>query len=348
MARSQASFDEVLQGVVELLPPAWLHPEVASARIMLDGKVYSTPGFRDGPYSQSADVISGGERIGVVEVFYREAEPELDEGPFLAEERSLIDSVAREVAQFFDRKRAEKERSHLKDQIRHADRLATIGQLAAGVAHELNEPLGTILGFAQLAKKDPCIGDQASRDMDRIVSASLHAREIIKKLMVFARQLPPTKVSIDLNEFVKDGIYFFEARCAKAGIDLKCRFSRDHPRITADPGQLNQVLVNLVVNAIQAMPEGGTLTLEIRSGKDHALLIVEDTGHGMTEDVRLRIFIPFFTTKDVNEGTGLGLPVVHGIVTLHRGTIRVRSRVGEGSRFEIRFPVGADDEDAPP
>ena len=102
---------------------------------------------------------------------------------------------------------------------------------------------------------------------------------------------------------------------------------------------MNQVLVNLVVNAIQAMPQGGTLTVETRAEGGRALLAVEDTGAGMEEEVKKQIFIPFFTTKDVNEGTGLGLPVVHGIVTSHRGAIKVRTHKGRGSRFEIRLPM---------
>lgn len=340
VALSNASFEKMMQGIVELLPPAWLYPEIASARIVLEGQIFSTPGFRETPYTQKSDVVFDGKRVGSVELSYAEKRYDLDEGPFLSEERSLIDIVAREVGHFFGRKKAEEEKSLLQDQLRHADRLATIGQLAAGVAHELNEPLGNILGFAQLAKKSPDLQEQTEKDMGKIVSASLHAREIIKKLMVFARQLPPKKMPVNLNEIVEDGIFFFEARCAKAGIDLIQRFSQNLPEITADPGQLNQVLVNLVVNAIQAMPGGGTLTVETQIEKKHALLIVEDTGTGMAENVKKQIFVPFFTTKDVNEGTGLGLPVVHGIVTSHKGSIVVKSRVGAGTRFEIRLPIG--------
>jgi signal transduction histidine kinase len=177
------------------------------------------------------------------------------------------------------------------------------------------------------------------KDVDKIISASLHAREIIKKIMVFARELPARRASVNLNKIVEDGIYFFEARCAKMGIELVRNLSPGLPEFTGDPGQLNQVLVNLLVNAVQAMPEGGTLTVETRVEDGHALLIVEDTGEGMTEDVQKQIFIPFFTTKDVDEGTGLGLPVVHGIVASHKGSVNVKSRAGAGARFEIRLPM---------
>jgi signal transduction histidine kinase len=283
------------------------------------------------------------EKVGFVEVAYLKKKLTMDEGPFLSEERSLIESVAREVAIFHQRTKAEEEKRSLQDQLRHADRLATIGQLAAGVAHELNEPLGNVLGFAQLAKKAPHLPDQVKKDLTSIESASLHAREIIRKLMTFSRQLPPHKAPVNLNELVEDGLYFFEARCQKAGIELVLDLAGDLPAITIDPGQMNQVLVNLVVNAIQAMPKGGRLILQTRLEEDRFCLNVEDTGEGMGEELKNQIFLPFFTTKDIHEGTGLGLAVVHGIVTSHGGEIRVDTEKGKGTRFQIRLPLETPD-----
>ncbi len=339
VAQQGATFDEVVQGIVDLLPPAWLYPEIARARIVLKGRSYVTEGFRETPFRQVSDVIVDDEKVGFVEVVYLEKKLTLDEGPFLAEERNLIDSVAQEVAGFFERSKTEEEKTSLESQLRHADRLATIGQLAAGVAHELNEPLGNILGFAQLARKTPDLPEQADRDLNRIESASLHAREIIKKLMVFARQLPPQKAPVNLNHLVSEGLHFWEARCVKAGIQVVRRLAAGLPEITADPGQMNQVLVNLVVNAIQAMPHGGTLTVETSAGDETVCQSVEDTGIGIREEFKDQIFLPFFTTKEVSEGTGLGLAVVHGIVTSHRGRISVESEEGKGARFLVRLPL---------
>jgi signal transduction histidine kinase len=344
VARQRASFDEIIQGIVELLPPAWLYPEAACARIVLNGQSYETEGFRETLYRQVSDVVVDDEKVGFVEVVYLERKLALDEGPFLAEERSLIDSVAREVAIFHQRTKAEEERASLQDQLRHADRLATIGQLAAGVAHELNEPLGNILGFAQLAKKTESLPAQVEKDLGSIESASLHAREIIRKLMAFARQLPPKKTPVNLNDIVNEGLYFFEARCLKAGIELVRRPTVDLPAITVDPGQMNQVLVNLVVNAIQAMPEGGILTVGTGVSEEWVSLSIADTGVGMKEELEKQIFLPFFTTKDISEGTGLGLAVVHGIVTSHGGKITVKTREGEGTRFLIQLPLESHEE----
>jgi len=323
--RPDISLDEIMQGIVELIPPAWLYPKITSGRITLDDRVYTTSRFRDGPQKLSAPIIAKGQNRGTVEVIYAEEMRELDEGPFLKEERSLINAIAREVAHIIEHKQAEEEKEKLQDQLRHADRLATLGQLAAGVAHELNEPLGNILGFAQLAQKSTDLSEQMAGDLQKIINASLHAREIIRKLMVFARQAPSKKTYVNLNKIVEEGLYFFEARCAKAGIELNRMLTPDLPEISAD--------------SIQAMPSGGKLIVQTLASDTSVSLIVEDTGTGMSPEVMQQIFLPFFTTKDVDEGTGLGLAVVHGIVTSHRGTIDVKSEIGSGTRFEIQFPL---------
>jgi len=338
VAREDVSFDETLQGIAELLPPAWQNPEKTSARITLDGRCYETPGFGLATEVLKADVALRGARRGAVEVGCSGA-CEDSEATFLEEEKSLIEAVAGEIAFFVERREAERDRERLNEQLRHADRLATLGILSAGVAHELNEPLGNILGYAQLAKKCPGLPEQAGKDIDRIEAASLRAREIIKNLLLFARQKTPVRRKANLNDIVSEGMCFFEARCERSGVEITRELEEGLPDVVADADQLNQALVNLVVNALQAMPSGGRLTLRTKSGDGSAALCVEDTGCGMSEEVVKKLFIPFFTTKDIGQGTGLGLPVAHGIVAAHGGWIRVDSEVGKGSAFEIRLPV---------
>ncbi len=336
---SGLTLSEILQGIVELLPPAWLYPDVASARLILEGSSYVTDRFREGDFRQTADIMVEGDKRGTVEVNYSEAKPELDEGPFLLEERRLIDTIAQETALIVERKQTEGEKARLQDQLRHADRLATIGQLSAGVAHELNEPIGSILGFAQLIEKNPRLPDQVEQDAVKIMKASLHAREVIKKLMLFARQMPPQKICVDLNQIVDEGLYFLESRCAQEGIKVERKLAGSLPKIHADSAQMTQVLVNVVVNAIQAMPGGGKLTIQTRASKKAVSLVIRDTGTGMEEKIRKQVFLPFFTTKDIGEGTGLGLAVVHGIVTSHGGSMDVKSELGKGTTFEVILPI---------
>jgi signal transduction histidine kinase len=344
-ATPNLTLDGALEEIVGLLPAAWLYPDRATARITLDERAFHTRGFESGPRRLAADILVQGTPRGLVEVVYSDRRRDLErpilfeEAPFLEEEHSLIQGIARELTSIIERKRAEQETLRLQQQIRHADRLATIGQLAAGIAHELNEPLGNILGFAQLAHKSPDLADQTRRDLEKIVTASLYAREIIKKLLLFSRQTPPEKTGVDLNKVVKDGISLLEPRCAKAGIAVVRKLAPEAPVVLGDPAQLQQILVNLVVNAIQAMPEGGTLQVGTATEDAVVCLTLEDTGVGIPPENLESIFLPFFTTKDVGEGTGLGLAVVHGIISLHGGTVRADSEVGRGTRFEIRLPA---------
>jgi signal transduction histidine kinase len=332
-ADNEAPLERVLQGAAELLPPAWQYSEIARARIVLDGVTFATGELPAGADSQGAGIEVDGVERGLIEVAYAEKRAPADEGPFLKEERHLINTVARQLGQFVAQREAAMQH------FRHADRLATIGQLAAGVAHELNEPLGNILGFAQLARRSPGLADDVARDLDRIVQGSLYAREIVRKLMLFARQTPPRKTVVDVNQIVSDGLTFLESRCAGQQVELVRELDADLPPLTADPFQLNQVLVNLVVNAIQAMPDGGRLTIRTSRRGESIAVTVEDTGIGMSDEVRGRIFLPFFTTKEVDQGTGLGLSVVHGIVAAHGGEIAVESSPGAGSRFTISLPT---------
>ena len=340
-AKSDAALPSVLQEIVALLPPAWQYPDAAQARIVLDGAAYATDARAPVNASQSALIVVRGVERGTVEVAYVEAKPSADEGPFLREERALITSVAREVSTLVERRMIEEERVRLQEQLRHADRLATIGQMAAGVVHELNEPLASILGFAQLCRKHPNLPAPAAADLDKIVGATLHAREVVKKLMFFARERPPVHERVEPAQIIEEGVAFVEARAMKAGIQILRRVEPALPEVFGDPNQLIQVIVNLAVNAIQAMPRGGRLTVGASAEGDAVALVVEDDGDGMPPAVLERIFDPFFTTKGVGEGTGLGLAVVHGIVTAHGGTIRARSEVGKGSRFEALFPIAA-------
>jgi signal transduction histidine kinase len=351
-ATPNLSLDEALQSIVELLPAAWQYPDRATARITLDNRTFRTRGFESGPRCLSADILVRGTPRGQVEVVYADRRRDLErpilfeEAPFLDEEHSLIQGIARELTSIIVRRHAEEETLRLQEQIRHADRLATIGQLAAGIAHELNEPLANILGFAQLANKSPDLGVQTRLDLDKIVTASLYAREIIKKLLFFSRQTPPEKTGVDLNGVVEEGLSLLEPRCSKAGIAVERTLAPEKPVVLGDAAQLQQVLVNLGVNAIQAMPQGGTLHVRTATENGVVSLTLEDSGVGIPPENLESIFLPFFTTKDVGQGTGLGLAVVHGIVSLHGGTVRAESEVGRGTRFEIRLP--ACEEDAGP
>ena len=180
-------------------------------------------------------------------------------------------------------------------------------------------------------------------DLKKIVEACLHSREIISKLRLFARQMPAQRKETDLNEIIAERLFFIESRCTKHGIEIVRQLSPTLPRIVADPSQLHQILINLMVNAVQAMPSGGVLTICTYADKQQVVLTITDTGVGISEDCLKKVFLPFFTTKDVDEGTGLGLSVVDSIVKAHGGTISVKSDPGIGTTFEVRLPIETHD-----
>lgn len=331
------ALEELLTKAAELIPPAMQYPEVAVASIVLDGQSHAKSAFEVKAGLRTPLVIGGAER-GWVEVAYTEDCPRLGEAEFLPEEVELLATVARQVSGLVERRENRAEREKLERRLRHADRLATIGTLSAGVAHELNEPLGAVLGFAQLASGHPDVPEAVSGDLKKIENAALHAREIVRQLMLFARRDPPLTQPTEWEAVITAALELMTVRCGDAGVAVVEERSCAGVFVDADPARLQQVVVNLIVNAVQAMPNGGTLTIRTRAEDHDAVLEVEDTGVGMEERVRERVFVPFFTTKDVNEGTGLGLAVVHGIVSAHEGNIRVDSIPGEGSRFEVRLP----------
>ena len=341
VAHTETTVAEVLQTIVDVIPSAFQFPNKIFARILVNDEAFMTAGFSKSEYAISDTLQLEPPSHGVIEVFYHrrdEVEQDLEDG-FFPEERKLLQAIAHQVSLMINIKLANEKRAMLENQLRHSDRLAKVGQLTAGVAHELNEPLVSILGFAQLATKKINAPVQAARYLDKIVQSTLHAREIIKKMMLFSSPMPNHKTKTWLNEVLAEGMAFIEPRFSKVDIQFKSVFDPDLPPILADASQITQVLINLVINAIHAMDGKGTLTLRTARVGHLVQMVVQDTGVGMDQQTMEQIFLPFFTTKDLDQGTGLGLSVVHGIVSAHEGTIDVESKVGKGTIFTLTFPA---------
>ncbi len=337
------SLDDILQRIVDSIPDAFQYPDAVTCRLHIDHNVFASGVFSGGEDLIRSAMPAHGTQRGFIEVMYRGERDDLQEAPFLKEEQNLLDTIAKQVGIVIEDRRNKQEKKRLQEQLFHADRLATIGELAAGVAHELNEPLVNILGFAQLIIKDTPLPGQTKNDINKIIDASLHAREIVKKLLLFSRQAPSSVQGTNLNKIISDGLYFLKSRCKKKGIKLTLFLDPDLPDIMADPAQINQILVNLVVNSIYALPDGGEIIVSTNAGGDDVCFSVRDDGAGMDQQTVKQIFFPFFTTKEIGEGTGLGLAVVHGIVTAHGGKITVSSTEGKGTLFDVIFPAARKD-----
>jgi signal transduction histidine kinase len=226
----------------------------------------------------------------------------------------------------------------LEDQLRKTERLAELGTLASGMAHEIGTPMNVILGRAELLMRKSK-DESTRRGLETIVTQVERITKIMNQLLSFARKRPSEQRGVDLVGIVGSVLDMLQEKFKSHDIHVIKEYSPDLPQVLADSDHMSQVLLNLILNACQAMPEGGTLTLTLRPKGDMIELRVQDTGPGIPEDQISKIFDPFFTTKSVGEGTGLGLTVVHGIIQEHKGAIRVNSVPGQGTIFIISLPA---------
>jgi signal transduction histidine kinase/putative methionine-R-sulfoxide reductase with GAF domain len=221
-------------------------------------------------------------------------------------------------------------------------RLAAVGEMAAGVAHELNNPLTTVAGFAELVLEDLPSGALEREDLELVLREAQRARGVVRRLLDFSRPVENLRVRTDLNDLVGDVLALVNHQARSFGIEIIIELWDQLPWLLVDPNQIKQVLLNLIHNAIQAMPGGGRLTLETRpaqrEGRHWLVVAIQDTGEGISPENQERIFEPFFTTR-AGTGTGLGLSISYTIVTDHGGFIEVDSEMGRGSCFSVYLPI---------
>jgi signal transduction histidine kinase/HAMP domain-containing protein len=222
------------------------------------------------------------------------------------------------------------------EQLVQSAKLAAIGELASNIAHEINNPLTSIIGFTEILKDEEDVAAIKSR-LDIIEKESLRARDIVRQLLQFARKRDLELVEVDVNDVVKDVTPLVEAGAKSSGVTLRADFG-ELPKTIGDPNQLKQVVINIVTNALSAMTAGGALSIRTSRLGEHIVMDFADTGPGIPKTVLPHIFEPFFTTKK-EKGTGLGLSISYRIIQDHGGRIDVESREGEGATFSIRLPV---------
>ena len=275
--------------------------------------------------------------------------------PRIDEDRNLM-GVVHVVRDITDRKRSEEQHEKLQEQLIQMQKMETVGRLAGGIAHDFNNILSVIIGYSELILNDLPEDNPLFLDVTTIKESGERAAVLTGQLLAFSRKQVLKMQPVDLNSII-EGMAKMLTRLMGENIKLDLHLVPDIRRITADPGQVEQIILNLVVNASDAMPNGGHLiieTNEVQLEKDyvdqhpdaklgrHIVLALSDTGTGMTEDVKQQIFDPFFTTKERGKGTGLGLATVYGIVKQHESQIYVYSELGRGTTFKIFFPVSKD------
>jgi len=234
------------------------------------------------------------------------------------------------------------ERKKVGEQLRRAEKLSALGQLIAGVAHELNNPLAVVIGYSQILAEKGGLDKETIDDVQRIHHESERASRIVRDLLSFARPSEPQKKAVNVNRLVASVLETQEANLQAAGIQLEQRLASDLSTTMADPNQIEQVLVNLIGNAIQVLsgqPNPHVLTIRTEEAGNYIRIIVADNGPGIPRDILGQIFDPFFTTKPLGKGTGLGLTISNTIIQEHRGRIQVENQPAGGAKFTVELPV---------
>ncbi len=339
-ATSTAPLPEKLQEVVEALPKAWQHPDCAVASLRLDDQRYQSGGLAGRYETQDHPIRIRGRERGELAMHYNYLNG--PPPPFLHEEALLLRTLAQEIGGIIERDEQKAREALLRRKFEQADRLAILGEITAGIAHELNTPLGNILGFAQLIQGRELDG-QLAQDVEKIINSAMHAREIVKKLMFFSCEMPQQKQWASVGPLIEEALQLLRVTFENAGIAPQLSLPEEPIEARLDPIQFTQVLFNLLLNALHASSPGQEVHLLLQQKDDEELMLrVQDFGHGISDEIRPRIFEPFFSTKAPGEGSGLGLSVVHGIVKTHSGRIEVESHPGEGTTFTIFLPLNPD------
>ncbi|WP_455379469.1 PAS domain S-box protein [Petrachloros mirabilis] len=230
------------------------------------------------------------------------------------------------------------ERKRLQEQLRKTERVAELGTLASGMAHEIGTPMNVILGRAEYLMER--VNDEpVKKGLQTIISQVERITRVMNQLLAFARRRTPERGPLAMKDVIINSVEMFQQRLAKSLVQVEMNFDEQCPKVQGDPDQMSQVVINLIMNAVHAMPEGGILRITLAPEKEKVKLTVADTGIGIPQEALTKIFDPFFTTKEFGKGTGLGLTVVKGIIEEHQGSIAVESEEGKGTTFTIMLPT---------
>ena len=327
--------DASLEAIAYCLKRAWQFENVTEVFLKTGEFQVQTEDFNHDMVTLVSKIKVFNKVEGEVLVGYPSNKYTLDD--FLVEEQTLLNNVALDIGNLIERKQIRDSEAITRRKMERTDRLHILGEITAGIAHELNTPLANILGFAELLT-DKITDKEAVRDLEKIMDSAIFSREIVKKLMFFACEMPQEMKNVKLIPIVISVIKLLEPSLRAKNLKLTKAFDSTDIKLKADTVQLTQVLFNLIMNAIYYSPEGSTITVHVLETESHISIEISDEGKGIPNELEDKVFEPFFTTKPIGEGSGLGLSVVHGIITSHKGKIEHKSNTPKGTIFTVDFP----------
>ncbi|PHS77368.1 MAG: hypothetical protein COB59_09380 [Rhodospirillaceae bacterium] len=390
----ELTFEKSLPHIAEMVVQAWQYPDIAAMRISYGDQTYATDNFQETPWRMTCEIRIHKEISGLIEIVYLEEKPKEFQGPFTREERSLLDEITVRIGQKLEALRDDTEHANMEQELQQALKLEAVGQLAGGIAHEINTPTqfigdnlrfleeacadvsGVIKSYEKLAVAARTAGvleaeitavEQAAdtADLDYIkdeigqaITQSLGGTEQISRIVLsmkeFAHPSTKEKSAIDINKSLETTITVSRNEW-KYAADMETDFAADLPMVPGLPGELNQVFLNLVVNAAHAIQDKidatggdmGRITIRTYQDNDWVKVCIKDTGSGIPKDIYDKIFEQFFTTKEVGKGTGQGLSISYDIiVNKHHGNISFESEEGQGTTFVICLPISNSEDGA--
>jgi signal transduction histidine kinase len=319
--------------VCNYLEKAFMFPEYASASIHILGDIYGD--YESTNVQIKQNILFQEEIIGFINVCYKGHEFKISS--FLIEEKKLLNKVAEEIAFLYERLQREKKEDMLTEIVRRQERLTILGEMTAGIAHELNTPLGNIIGFSEFIIRNTQ-ETVNKNDAKKIKQSALHAREIVKKLMFFSCEIPQELQTVNINTLINEAIDLLGPLLKQSEININFNKNKSSPYAFIDKIQFTQVVFNLMNNAIQASKANDTIQISLNSSKGFINITIQDTGCGIPYNIQHKIFEPFFTNKATGTGNGLGLSVVHGIIKKHKGRIQFNSKENIGTTFIVSIP----------
>ena len=326
------SIDNTLKAIALCLREAFQCPEQMEVIIETNQAINQVPK----EISIHSDILVFNKIRGSIHVAYKSkaGSPYV----FLKEEQLLINNVALIIGDLLERIEIRNNEITLKRQMEKASRLAILGELTAGIAHELNTPLANILGFSELLKSKLKKDDASVADLDKIINSAIYSREVVKKLMFFAREMPQEMKHLDIVPVIKSAMDLLELTFRKNSVKYLVNFGDEKIMLRADSVQLTQIIFNLLINAIYYSPKNGLVSISASQNETHVIIKISDEGKGLSDEDLEKVFQPFYSTKPVGEGSGLGLSVVHGIVMSHKGSILAENNSDKGSTFTVMLP----------
>nr|WP_199003136.1 ATP-binding protein [Flavobacterium sp. ASV13] len=327
---------DVLRNIINSVKKAWRFNDDAVIEIQVLHYNLSTSKLPKNTISQTSIIPIAEMDQGFIKVHY--PKKKYSEDPFLDDEQKLLDTVAIEIENYIEKFLVLERKASLRRALERMDRLSGIGEMAATIAHELNNPLGNILGYAELIARSNT-NPEIDSDIKTIINSVIYTREIVKKLMFFSCEMPSQLKVEEIKPIIIFVWSFLKQNFQKNGIKGELIFKNTVNTIKVDSVQITQALFNLTINAVHASPKNSTIKIIIENDQENLYITIEDQGSGIPENIKPRIFEPFFTTKNTKEGSGLGLSVVHGIIKNHNGEITVQDNSPTGTIFKIRLPL---------